>query len=249
VSAAIPQPVRTNDYPTSDGRPMAETDFHRKLLNELVETLDDWFRDDPNVYVSGNLLLFYEEGNKRRHVSPDVFVVFGVPKGDRPNYLLWEEGHGPNVVIELTSSSTRREDTRQKLELYRDVLRVPEYFLFDPYGDYLDPQLQGHRLVGREYRPLRPAGGPFKSRQLGLDLEADGRRLRLVDPATGHRLPNRAEQRRAAEERAGAEAEARQAIEAENERLRAVEAENERLRAELAALRKRPGGRNGHGTR
>ena len=78
---------------------MAETDFHRKLLNELVEILDDWFRNDPKAYVSGNLLLFYEEGNKRRHVSPDVFVVFGVPKGDRPNYLLWEEGHGPNVVI------------------------------------------------------------------------------------------------------------------------------------------------------
>jgi Uma2 family endonuclease len=211
---------------------MAETDFHRKLLNELVENLDDWFRDDPEVYVSGNLLLFYEEGNRRRHVSPDVFVVFGVPKGDRPNYLLWEEGRGPNVVIELTSSSTRREDTRQKLELYRDVLRVPEYFLFDPYGDYLDPQLQGHRLIGREYRPLRLTKGRLKSRQLGLEFEGDGRRLRLVDPDANRRLPNRAELHRV-------EAEAR----------RAVEAENERLRAELAALRKRSGGRNGHGAR
>jgi Uma2 family endonuclease len=231
---------------------MAETDFHRKLLNELVEILDDWFRNDPKAYVSGNLLLFYEEGNKRRHVSPDVFVVFGVPKGDRPNYLLWEEGHGPNVVIELTSSSTRREDTRQKLELYRDVLRVPEYFLFDPYGDYLDPQLQGHRLVGREYRAIRPAAGRLRSRQLGLDLEADGRRLRLVDPATACRLPNRAEQGQAeAEARRAAEAEAERlrAFEAEAERLRAFEAENERLRAEVAALRKRSNGRNGHGSR
>jgi Uma2 family endonuclease len=211
---------------------MAETDFHRKLLNELVETLDDWFRNDPDVYVSGNLLLFYEEGNKRRHVSPDVFVVFGVPKGDRPNYLLWEEGRGPNIVIELTSSSTRREDTRQKLELYRDVLRVPEYFLFDPYGDYLRPQLQGHRLIAGEYRPIRPAGGRFKSRQLGLELMGEGRRLRLVDPETDRRLPNRAEQHRA-------EAEAR----------RAAEAEADRLRAELAALRERSNGRNRHGTR
>jgi Uma2 family endonuclease len=208
---------------------MAETDFHRTLLSALVETLDDWFSADPAVYVSGNLLLFFEEGNKRRHVSPDVFVVFGVPKRMRPNYLLWEEGRGPAVVVELTSASTRREDTRQKLELYRDVLRVPEYFLFDPFGDYLDPQLQGHRLIGGAYRPMRAAEGRLRSRQLGLLLEADGQHLRLVDPETGRRLPTRAEALRA-------EAQARQA----------AEAELERLRAENAALRKRPNGRNGH---
>jgi Uma2 family endonuclease len=214
---------------------MAETDFHRKLLNELVDTLDDWFAADPNIYVSGNLLLFYEEGNKRRHLAPDVFVVIGIPKRDRLNYLLWEEGRGPNVVIELTSSSTRREDTRQKLELYRDVLRVPEYFLFDPFGDYLHPPLQGYRLAGGVYRPMRAQDGRLRSRQLGLVLEPDDRKLRLVDPDTGARLPTRAEARQA-------EAEARQA---EAAARRAAEAELERLRAENAALRKRPNGRNG----
>lgn len=222
---------------------MAETDFHRKLLNALVETLDDWFAADPNVYVSGNLLLFYEEGNKRRHVSPDVFVVFGVPKGDRPNYLLWEEGRGPDAVIELTSSSTRREDTRKKFELYRDVLRVPEYFLFDPFGDYLSPRFQGYRLTGGQYRPMRPTDGRLRSRQLGLLLEADGRELRLVDPATGNRLPTRAEARRAEAEARRVEAEARVLAE---RRAAAAEAEIERLRAELGAARKRPNGRNGH---
>ena len=94
---------------------------------DLQQALQDWFAARPDVYVSGNLLLFYEEGNKRRHVSPDVFVVFGVPKRMRPNYLLWEEGRGPAVVIELTSSTTRREDTHKHV-LYRDVLRVPEYW-------------------------------------------------------------------------------------------------------------------------
>ena len=88
-----------NDYPTSDGKPMAETDQHRKLLNALVEALDEWFAADPAVYVSGNLLLFYEKGDKRRHVSPDVFVVSGVPKGIRPNYLVWQEKKTPDVVI------------------------------------------------------------------------------------------------------------------------------------------------------
>src|SRR5947208_16741091 len=79
-----------NGYPTSDGRPVAETDWHRNLLVELIATLKYHFAAQPRVYVSGNLLLFYEEGNRRRHVSPDVFVVRGVANHDRPNYLLWE---------------------------------------------------------------------------------------------------------------------------------------------------------------
>ena len=204
---------------------MAETDRHAALMTDLKLALARWYRDDPDVYVSGNLLLFYEEGNKRPHVSPDVFVVFGVPKGERLNYLLWEEGRGPNVVIELTSSSTRRVDTRQKFDLYRDVLRVPEYFLFDPFGDYLTPRFQGYRLTAGEYRPMRLQEGRLRSRQLGLWLEPDGIDLRLVDPATNARLLTTAE------------------IEA---RAQAVEVENERLRAENAALRRRPNGRNGH---
>jgi Uma2 family endonuclease len=214
---------------------MAETDLHRLLMIDLHQTLQDWFAADPNVYASGNLLLFYEEGNKRRHVSPDVMMVFGVPNRIRENYLLWEEGRGPNVVIELTSASTRREDTRQKLELYRDVLRVPEYFLFDPYGDYLTPNLQWYRLTAGAYRPMRLQDGRLRSRQLGLFLVQDGRQLRLVDPTSGNRLPTRAESR-AASDRARAEAE---------ERARQAEAEVERLRAELAAVRSRVEGRNG----
>jgi len=207
---------------------MAETDRHFQLMVDLRLALERWFKADPEVYVSGNLLLFYEEGNKRRHVSPDVFVVLGVPKGERLNYLLWEEGRGPNAVIELTSSSTRREDTRHKFELYRDVLRVPEYFLFDPFGDYLSPQFQGYRLTAGEYRPMRLQAGRLRSRQLGLWLEPDGDSLRLIDPATNARLLTTAE------------------VEVAADRARDVEAELERLRAENAALRKRPNGRNGH---
>jgi hypothetical protein len=66
-------------YPTTDVKPMAETDQHRKLMVDLIETLDTFFRDDPNVYVSGNLILCYVPGNRRRHLSPDVFFVRCVP--------------------------------------------------------------------------------------------------------------------------------------------------------------------------
>src|SRR3954453_23240268 len=133
-------PLLKNGYPTSDGKPMAETDTHRRLRNALIEILMAFYQAQPRVYVSGNLLLFYEPGNRRRHVSPDVFVVRGVPHYQRPNYLVWEERRAPQVVIELTSSTTRKEDLRTKFQIYQDKLKVREYFLFHPLGDYLKPR-------------------------------------------------------------------------------------------------------------
>src|SRR4051794_12202671 len=121
-----------NDYPTASKKPMPETDWHRDLMHLLIAILKAFYQAQPRVYVSGNLLLFYQRGNKRRHVSPDVFVVKGVAKGDRPNYLPWEEGKGPDIVIELTSSSPRKEDLNKKFNLYQNTLKVKEYFLFDP---------------------------------------------------------------------------------------------------------------------
>src|SRR5438874_13703873 len=90
-----------NEYPTSDGR-ACDSDLHRDLMADLIATLDEWYAADPKVCVSGNLLIYYEKGNKRRRVAPDVFVARGVQKAMRPNYLLWEE-KPLDVVIELTS--------------------------------------------------------------------------------------------------------------------------------------------------
>jgi Uma2 family endonuclease len=215
-----PAAVRGNGYPTSDGRPIAETDLHRHLMLELIETLKERFAADPNTYVSGTILVFYEDGNKRRHVSPDVLVVRGIPKTRRDNYLIWEEGKAPDLVIELTSKTTRVEDMRGKSGLYRTVLRVPEYYLFDPRTEYLDPPFQGYRLRRGRYSAIKPVDGRLPSDVLGLHLERDGQELRFRDPVTGTRLPTPAEARAAAEvKRATAEAE-RAAVEADNERLR-----------------------------
>jgi Uma2 family endonuclease len=194
ATATTWQPWEKNGYPTSDGRPMAETDCHRELMAALIQILKAFFADAPRAYVSGNLLIFYEPGNKRRHISPDVFVVRGVPKHDRPNYLVWEEGKGPEIVIELTSSTTRREDLDKKFKLYRDTLRVKEYFLFDPLGDYLDPPLLGFRLRAGRYHAIRQLDGRLPSRVLGLHLERHGRDLRLYDPAKGEWLPTAREE-------------------------------------------------------
>ena len=218
-------------YPTSDGKPMAETELHRILMVALIDMLQYLYADVPNVCVSGNLLMYYVEGDKRRHVSPDVFVAFGVPKKIRDYYLTWIEKKNPSVVIELTSSSTRNEDIRKKFELYRDTLKVKEYFLFYPRGDYLEPRLTGYRLRTGEYEPIELVNGRMPSKQLLLHLETDGQELRLFDPITENYLPTpmerfEAEQIRAERERERA---GQERLRAEQERVRA---EQERLRAE-----------------
>jgi Uma2 family endonuclease len=239
-----PLPHLDNGYPTSDGKPMAETDYHRDLMMDLIATLRAYYAEQENVYVSGNLLLFYVENNRRKHISPDVFVVPGVGKYQRPNYLLWEE-RPPVFVIELTSSSTRNEDLTTKMALYQDVLKVQEYFLFDPCEDYLDPSMQGWRLRSGTYRRIRPVAGRLPSRTTGLHLERDGTELRLWNPTTGERLLLPVDAidllRQDAEDRAD-EAEDRATVAAlarrEAERRAANSAtEIVRLRRELAILR------------
>jgi Uma2 family endonuclease len=224
-------------YPETDGKPMAETDVHIDTLIYLREALRDYFRDAPQVYVAGNMLFYYEEGNPAASVAPDVFVVQGVAKGERRIYKLWEEGQPPAVIFEITSRSTRLEDLGTKRALYA-MLGVQEYFVYDPLGEYLRPPLQGYRLQEGEYQRL-PAGsaGELTSQALGLELRVEAGHLRVVNPATGERLLTPAESlaaHRAEVTARQAEAAARQAAEA---RAAQAEAELARLRAELVRLR------------
>jgi len=227
---------------------MGETDLHRDNMVNAIETLKLHYAGQ-RVYVSGNILLFYRPGNRRRHVSPDVLVTKGLQQRQRENYLLWEEGRPPNIVIEITSKSTREEDLQDKFEIYRDEVQVAEYFLFDPRADYLRPALQGYRLHGGQYERIKRVAGRLPSAELGLHLEQDGKQLRFWDPAGRRWLPTPDEARRAVEaqrqraeagrrraeaERQQAEAE-RQQAEAERQQAEAErqQAEAERNRTEL----------------
>ena len=172
------------EYPTSDGKPMAETDLHRDQMFLLIETLSDYFRGDPQVYVSGDILLFYQQGDKRKHLAPDVLVVLGIEKRPRNNYLLWREGKAPDVVFEVTSASTRNEDLGKKQRLYAKM-GVQEYVLFDPRQEYLDPRLRLLRLAGDSYVPVV---GKLFLETIGLELVVVDEQLRLVGP-DGKLLP------------------------------------------------------------
>lgn len=213
------------EYPESDGKPMGETDVHRREIAQIIEMLTIYFQPVADVYVSGNLMFYYEQGNPSAVVSPDVFVVKGVPKGLRRTYKLWEERQAPCAVFEISSRATRLEDKGNKRALYA-MLGVREYFLFDPLAEYLKPPLQGFRLVGEEYVPIDQADDDaLISQELGLRLSSAGSELRLINIASDQPLLRPAELEAARQ----AEAAARQRAEQEIEQLRA---EIARLRGE-----------------
>jgi len=222
----MPRPIVPSaaiDYPTSDGKRLAENDPQLHAIHYAFGALRMRYDDRPDVYVSADLLIYYKEGNPRVSVAPDVFVVFGVEDRMRGNYKVWEEGKGPDFVLEVASPNTWREDVERKPGIYAG-LGVREYFLFDPMGEHFTPRLQGYRLVEGRYERLRAVESidrtlTLSSEVLGLELRAKGEEMRFHDPATDETLLSYVEEhaarreetaaRQAAELRAGRETAAR----------------------------------------
>ena len=229
------------EYPSSDGKPLAENDAQLAAILYGMGALGVYYAGRSDVYVSGDLLIYYEEGNPRVSVAPDVFVVFGVEDRMRMNYKVWEEGKGPDFVLEVASPSTWREDVGRKREVYAR-LGVKEYWLYDPLGEHLKPALQGNRLVDGEYerQPLlesldRRLG--LRSGTLGLELWAKGRRMRFRDPETGLDLLSHDEEHDRAEREAAARQREATARRQEAAARRAAEARVAELEALLDAKR------------
>ena len=244
------------EYPSSDGERMAESDLQFVPLTDTVIILRLWFAQRSDVYVAGDMLVYYRMNDNGTRVAPDVFVVFGaLGKHPRDSWLVWREGKAPDFVLEIASPSTWERDAEEKRRIYA-AMGVAEYWRFDPTGECFAPPLVGETLVGGEYRglPLEGDGAGMVwagSDLLGLDIcVLPGLALRLYDRAGGRWLltPEETEAARRLEEEArmAAEAALRESeaalresdaarLSAEAARL-AAEAESARLREQLRAL-------------
>ena len=243
-------------YPETDGKPLPDGEYQSPIFREVVGTLETHFRDRPGVHVNGNTLFYYEEGDPRRVVSPECYVVFAVNVEIiflNNTYLLWEMGKPPDFVLEIGSASTARHDLGPKRDLYAR-LGVGEYWKYDGTGGnfYREP-LVGEYLEDGEYRRFElhhEADGTVwaHSPTLELDLCWDNGQLRYYDPQARDFLLNREEEhaaRQAAQAAAASERAARQAAQATAASERAArQAADERvaqLEAELRRLREGPG--------
>ncbi len=192
LKPVIPDYDERIEYPESGGKPLGETDRHRQLIFDLIHALTTFFLKVKDVYVSGDLMMYYEEGNPHKVISPDVFVVNGVAKGERRIYQTWIEGKMPEVIIEVSSRKTKREDFTTKMELYAR-LGVKEYYIFNPEYPKRRPAFNAYRLNGNRYVDVLITGGRVKSEVLGLELVDTGKTLRLFNPQTQEFLLTAAE--------------------------------------------------------
>ena len=236
------------EYPSSDGKPMGETGTHARVaMVSIYGVLYRYFINNPRVAVHGNMFVYYVKGDPKRNVCPDAFVAWDVQnEPNRRSYKVWKEGKAPDLVFEVTSKKTRKQDLTTKFEIYRDVLRIREYFIFDPFEEYLDPSLQGYRLVAGSYEPIQMIKGGMPSEVIGLELQRNGEELRFFNPETGKLLPAVHELDREIETRELALRETRVELrEAEVElretqvARREAEQEVQRLRREVEELRRR----------
>ena len=223
-------------YPETDGMPLPDGEYQAPLYRRIVGDLEDHFRDVQDANVNGNTFIYYVEGNPRRLVSPDCYVVFGLSETalhslsleGNNTYLLWEVGKAPDFVLEVASRSTGRADYTDKRTDY-ERFGVAEYWRFDPSGgEYHDAALAGDLLVEGVYQPIAIESLDDNrlrgySDALGLYVCWEDGHLRFFDPGTENYLRSHDEEhagRLAAQGRAAA-AEARAAeLESELRRLR-----------------------------
>jgi Uma2 family endonuclease len=119
-------------YPESDGQPMADNTKQFRWIVTIEGGIDALFKDNPNVFVAGDLLWYPVEGQPTIRMAPDAMVVFGRPKGDRGSYQQWHEaGIAPQVVFEVLSPGNRVAEMIKKFQFY-DRYRVEEYYIYDP---------------------------------------------------------------------------------------------------------------------
>ena len=119
-------------YPDSDGEPMADNTLQFQWITKIKGNLEIAFKDDPQVFVAGDLLWYPVEGKPKIRSAPDAMVAFGRPKGYRGSYMQWlEDNIPPQVVFEILSPGNRAAKMAEKSRFY---LRygVEEYYIYDP---------------------------------------------------------------------------------------------------------------------
>ena len=219
------------DYPSSDGKPLADNTIQFRLIATVQGGLDALL---PDAFVAADLLWYPVEGDNKCKRAPDIMVVFGRPKGERRSYLQWKEGNiAPQVVFEIASDSNTLEELEGDKFRFYQKYGVEEYYLHDPERH----TLKGWLRQGTKLKPIAQMQG-WVSPRLKVRFELEDGLLQLYRP-DGERLETYPEIVKLKQQ---AQAKAKQAqAKAEQERVKAeqerVKAEQERVKAEQAEVK------------
>jgi Uma2 family endonuclease len=164
-------------YPESDDQPMADNTKQFRYIVTIQGGLDSLFKDNPDVFVAGDLLWYPVEGNNTIRQAPDVMVVFGRPKGDRGSYQQWRENNiAPQVVFEVLSPGNRFGKMLNKFRFY-ERCGVEEYYVYDPDNGNLEGWLRSETELSEI-----PSMESWVSPRLGIRFAVVEKELQLYRP-------------------------------------------------------------------
>lgn len=207
-------------YPERDGNPMSDNTKQFRWITTIQGGLDALFRDDPNVFVAGDLLWYPVEGDNKTRCAPDVMVVFRRPKGDRGSYLQWREDNiAPQVVFEVLSPGNTLTEMAKKLAFYNRY-GVEEYYLYDPDKVDLSGWVRSSSDEGLE---VVDSIANWISPRLGIRFDLSGEELQIFAPS-GQRFATYVELQIARDEQQQRAEEAEALLTAERKRAEALEA-------------------------
>lgn len=206
-------------YPEQREDDMGETSIHINLIADFLKILKLFFKERNDVFLSGNMNLYYDEGNPNKWYAPDLLIAFGVPNHERSSYQVWKEKGFPQVIIEIASNMTWDNDVGKKYKDY-ETFGVDEYYILDPEFAYLPAPLMAFHRQGERLLAVSVDDGKIFSPRLGLEIVRAENNFRLFNPQTNEFLLTMEE------------------LDAENQRIKQeAKTEIERLKAEIERLK------------
>ena len=125
-------------YPERDGKRMSDNMTQARWIFLLYGNLCALLADRPDAFVAADNLWYPVEKKPKIRQAPDVYVVFGRPKGDRGSYVQCLEEDVPvTVVFEILSPRNTRKEMAKKF-LFYELYGVEEYYVYDPDGNTLE---------------------------------------------------------------------------------------------------------------
>ncbi|MEM1169726.1 MAG: Uma2 family endonuclease [Cyanobacteria bacterium P01_H01_bin.35] len=165
-------------YPESDGLPLAENTIQFRFITTIVGGIAGIYKDNPNVFIAGDLFWYPKERQPWVKQAPDAMVVFGRPQGDRGSYKQWEEENiPPQIVFEIASPSNSINELEvTKLEFYSEY-GVEEYYVYYPETG----RLKGWCRQGEKMIEVEEMEG-WVSPRIGIRFEKEGKELQIYRP-------------------------------------------------------------------
>jgi len=166
-------------YPSGDGKPMAENTLQYEWIATLKWNLEVLLHDRPDAFVAGDHLIYPVEGDPTIRQAPDTYVAFGVPKGHRGSYKVFEEnGIFPQVIFEVWSPSNTVAAMDEIREHFYEYYGAEEFYIL--YPDFPVAVDIWHRVDDRLQKVSNPS--TWMSPRLGIRFKIGKGSVSVLGP-------------------------------------------------------------------